>query len=577
MRFLWVVFLVLREADGLVVMCPAPSTRLSRRAALPLRKSVTSEEESSQQWQLQETVREASSGAWSRVKRKPYTLLASCLLSRRPLTSLVFTLVWQATLGDRESRLRVKKTIKSEPSKVFLSTPLTAAFVGWLTNWVGVKMLFYPIAWRGWKLAERIPAGPAGDLPPFGLIGWQGIVAAKAPRMARDLVNVVTTKLVSPEAALKQLSAKRVADFVDVPEILSQSFFAGGRKPWENFLLENEEVRQALKAECRHLALGVAKDVRQFGARCLDLETLCVRELSGPNVKALIDLFQQVGKVELRFLVNSGIFVGFFLGLVQSVISASLSPKYFKNEKSKNFVELLGSGIVGAVTNWIALLWIFAPVEPLAIFGGLFTIQGKFLQRQAAVSQDFAKFFATRILTAHHLLTDLLQSTTFRPYLRRRIASFSAGVVRELKCVGPGSGFLNVFKSSDALDFATDRVATVLPDALPEALFEYTDATLDLSNTIGSRLAALPPRDFERLLHPIFEEDEATLIAVGGLLGIAASYLQLRLIKFIGTTRRNRREARLLLAEEATEVVVPDENKNKEDPPAATSNTTNIR
>jgi hypothetical protein len=38
-------------------------------------------------------------------------------------------------------------------------------------------------------------------------------------------------------------------------------------------------------------------------------------------------------------------------------------------------------------------------------------------------------------------------------------------------------------------------------------------------------MAALPPAKFERVLHPVFEQDEATLIAVGmtlgGLVGLA--------------------------------------------------------
>ncbi|KAH8059346.1 hypothetical protein JL722_5367 [Aureococcus anophagefferens] len=69
-------------------------------------------------------------------------------------------------------------------------------------NWVGVQMLFYPLAWRGVpapaRLARLAPrafgrvAAADGSLPPFGpLLGWQGVVPAKAPRMARDLVAVV--------------------------------------------------------------------------------------------------------------------------------------------------------------------------------------------------------------------------------------------------------------------------------------------------------------------------------------------------------------------------------------------------
>ena len=40
-------------------------------------------------------------------------------------------------------------------------------------------------------------------------------------------------------------------------------------------------------------------------------------------------------------------------------------------------------------------------------------------------------------------------------------------------------------------------------------------------------MAAMPSRDFERLLHPIFEEDEFTLIAVGGVLGVLAAWSQM--------------------------------------------------
>ena len=55
------------------------------------------------------------------------------------------------------------------------------------------------LQWRGvpspFPFLRRAAAAraPLGDLPPFGpLLGWQGIVPAKAPRMARDLVEVTT-------------------------------------------------------------------------------------------------------------------------------------------------------------------------------------------------------------------------------------------------------------------------------------------------------------------------------------------------------------------------------------------------
>ena len=48
---------------------------------------------------------------------------------------------------------------------------------------------------------------------------------------------------------------------------------------------------------------------------------------------------------------------------------------------------------------------------------------------------------------------------------------------------------------------------------------------LDVETAVRDAMAALPPAKFERVLHPVFEQDEATLIAVGmtlgGLVGLA--------------------------------------------------------
>ena len=49
-----------------------------------------------------------------------------------------------------------------------LSIPFVAAVVGWVTNWVAIKLTFNPIEFRG--------------IRPF--LGWQGIIPSKAGKMA---------------------------------------------------------------------------------------------------------------------------------------------------------------------------------------------------------------------------------------------------------------------------------------------------------------------------------------------------------------------------------------------------------
>jgi len=54
----------------------------------------------------------------------------------------------------------------------------------------------------------------------------------------------------------------------------------------------------------------------------------------------------------------------------------------------------------------------------------------------------------------------------------------------------------------------------------------YLGDALDLENTLRTKLSELPPEEFERLLHAVFEKDEFKLILVGAVLGAAVGMLQ---------------------------------------------------
>jgi len=48
-----------------------------------------------------------------------------------------------------------------------------------------------------------------------------------------------------------------------------------------------------------------------------------------------------------------------------------------------------------------------------------------------------------------------------------------------------------------------------------------------MERTIASRMSQLPPDEFEGVLHPAFQEDELTLIFLGGVLGCIVGIVQL--------------------------------------------------
>jgi len=66
----------------------------------------------------------------------------------------------------------------------YASIPVVAGLLNWATNFLAVKMIFYPINFVGLKFRTW-------PEQPFGLIGWTGIVPVKAASMASRMVRMV--------------------------------------------------------------------------------------------------------------------------------------------------------------------------------------------------------------------------------------------------------------------------------------------------------------------------------------------------------------------------------------------------
>ena len=74
-----------------------------------------------------------------------------------------------------------------------------------------------------------------------------------------------------------------------------------------------------------------------------------------------------------------------------------------------------------------------------------------------------------------------------------------------------------------------DKVSSSMAERLEKyvhPMHGYADATLGLQENIELELARMPAKEFERVLHPIFEEDEMTLILAGAVLGAIAGAVQ---------------------------------------------------
>lgn len=177
----------------------------------------------------------------------------------------------------------------------------------------------------------------------------------------------------------------------------------------------------------------------------------------------------------------------------------------------------IGGLIVGLATNWLALKWIFEPVNPTKI--GPFILQGQFLRRQKEVSAEFSKFFANKILTSAQVWNSILNDPTTSPSFYALFAKHFISFVNRV------TSSLHVNVEPEVIQLATSSAIDKLPRHIP-VLHSYIDKAMGLESILRVRMEKMSPSQFERVLHPIFEEDEATLIAAGAVLGFAAGLIQ---------------------------------------------------
>ena len=305
--------------------------------------------------------------------------------------------------------------------------------------------------------------------------------------MALRLVEIITQDLLSLKEAFEGVDAIVLSGMLVTPVLETIERDCGGYwalilKPILPMILNR--IVKALKEEIDEV---------------LDLSNI-VLDSFVRDKEVLVDLFQDVGRVELKFLVQSGFGFGFLLGIAQMALWAI---------KPKPWTLPVAGAMVGYATNWVAIKLLFEPAEAQQI--GPFVLQGLFEGRQVEVSDEFAHFMKSRVLTSTQLLSALANQNEKDLFNLLR---------REMPYPIP----------EHLLRAAVKAIKTIA--AHPEEheeLHNYVTQQLDIEKTLSSRLKLLNPKQFENLLHPVFQEDEIILIAIGGILGALAGLMQTRL------------------------------------------------
>lgn len=370
-------------------------------------------------------------------------------------------------------------------------------------------MTFYPVEYRGRR--------------PFG---WQGIIPAKAHKMASKAVSLITSRLLTVEEQFEKLDAHAIAEEMRpqletlTKEIVNSVFQKELPLIWR---LLSESRKQKIYHETAQQFPQVIEnllvDVKDNLNELLDINKMMVEGLT-ENPEMLNKIFQKCGEAEFRFVERSGLVFGFLFGLIQMFIW-----NYYQ------FWWLLPAGglVVGYLTNLLALKLIFRPVHPVKV--GPFTIQGLFMKRQNEVSEEYARILAKDLLKAEHIFEFILENNGMDT-----IANIARDNIKEAVDKTTGATrkmLLELAVGSKKFERIKHQIAEMFVHVLPQSiqgLFQFADESLQIGETLESKLKSLTKEEFEDVLHPVFQEDEFTLIIVGAVLGGVAGVIQMAFI-----------------------------------------------
>ena len=389
----------------------------------------------------------------------------------------------------------------------YVSMPIVAAVIGYVTKLVAIRMMFEPIEFVGF-------------FPPY--LGWQGIVPRKAKEMATISCDTMTARLVRPEDVFGRLDPARVAQEIEGPllgtveQITDQvaALYAPAlwnRTPDALRLAIVRRVQVEAPAVVHQIMAEVLADINSV----FDLKDMVIQVLIREK-RLLNRIFQRSGSEEFRFIARSGIYFGFVLGCVQAVVWAFTH---------NTWVMPIFGGLTGWFTDWLALKMIFHPKKPTRILG-LFTWQGLFLKRRKEVAKEYGALIASEVVTPRNILEAILRgplSDRLYTLIQKQVKTAideQAGTVGRMLLYAAGSEQYTRMKQ-----LVADRVVETLPTTLRH-VEKYAGDAMDLHNTLITKMQELTEEEFEALLRPAFQQDEWILILVGAVLGFLVGELQ---------------------------------------------------
>lgn len=189
--------------------------------------------------------------------------------------------------------------------------PLISAFIGWITNWVAIKMLFHP----------REPKNILG-------ITFQGIFPKRQKQFAEKLGKLVSAEFLSFNDIEQKISdpenLKKIMPMIEnhVDDFLRNKL--SNEMPVISMFIGDKTIGKLKEAFMKEIEILFPQVMKQYAGNLkteLDLEHIVIKKVSTFSSDKLEEVLYQIMSKEFKFVEIIGAVIGLMIGLMQVVIT----------------------------------------------------------------------------------------------------------------------------------------------------------------------------------------------------------------------------------------------------------------
>ena len=195
--------------------------------------------------------------------------------------------------------------------KQFLVMILISGAIGWITNWVAIKMLFRP--------HKEIN---------FGLFKIQGLIPKRRTEIGSGIANIIQNELISVKDVISNIDreefSKRLNALID--EVLDKNL---KKKVKEKFpflqMFFTDKIAKDVGNTIKDIIMGNQEKIFEifsnYAEENIDFEVIISGKISNFSLDKLEEIITFLAKKELKHIEVIGAILGMLIGAVQYLIT----------------------------------------------------------------------------------------------------------------------------------------------------------------------------------------------------------------------------------------------------------------